>query len=428
MFKRLPLALVLGCLGTSAWAQTCPTRPVGDNSNACASTAFVQANSGASLPSALITQFYIGTGAAGSAGVGSTGTHLAISGGVLGVDATGTGVLATQGDIATSLPSTSNLYKGSGTAGSASAATPGTDYITPAEQTSAIGLALPSATTAQLYGGSGAAGAATQVTVGSGLTLSGETLTASSSTVVNNITGNLPSNFAGTSTTATLSISAGLASDSTTSAELIGAGYSWAVANGNAINGYQGGTTLPNSTTIHFFLCNGGSGTGSFASTSLTPTCPTGYAVRYRRIFSFLTNSSGTPIPYVAIEVQGGSLLAYLATQTEDIASNPGTSSRTLYTLNVPQGVRVAPLVRAQSLAASASFILTSPDETDVAPPSNGASTVPLADVTTAGSGFSGTTYTGQLTTNTSGQIGVRGSTTLSFYLTTRGWIDFRRN
>ena len=40
------------------------------------------------LPSALITQFYIGTGAAGVAGVGSTGTHLAISGGTLGTDAT----------------------------------------------------------------------------------------------------------------------------------------------------------------------------------------------------------------------------------------------------------------------------------------------------------------------------------------------------
>ena len=74
MFKKLALALGL-CLATStASAQTCPTRPVGDNSNACASTAFVGAASGAALPSALITQFYIGTGVAGAAGVGSTGT------------------------------------------------------------------------------------------------------------------------------------------------------------------------------------------------------------------------------------------------------------------------------------------------------------------------------------------------------------------
>ena len=45
MFKKLLLTLALGCLSTSVWAQTCPTRPVGDNSNACASTAFVNQNS-----------------------------------------------------------------------------------------------------------------------------------------------------------------------------------------------------------------------------------------------------------------------------------------------------------------------------------------------------------------------------------------------
>src|SRR5689334_22782137 len=41
MFKRLLFALLLTLVATSANAQTCPTRPPGDNSNACASTAFV---------------------------------------------------------------------------------------------------------------------------------------------------------------------------------------------------------------------------------------------------------------------------------------------------------------------------------------------------------------------------------------------------
>lgn len=36
------LALALALVPSLAWAQTCPTRPLGDNSNACASTAFVQ--------------------------------------------------------------------------------------------------------------------------------------------------------------------------------------------------------------------------------------------------------------------------------------------------------------------------------------------------------------------------------------------------
>ena len=44
MFKRLFLALILSLIASTAWAQnvTCPTRALGDNSNACASTSFVQ--------------------------------------------------------------------------------------------------------------------------------------------------------------------------------------------------------------------------------------------------------------------------------------------------------------------------------------------------------------------------------------------------
>lgn len=40
--KKLILALLLTLFATAAQAQTCPTRPFGDSSNACASTAFVQ--------------------------------------------------------------------------------------------------------------------------------------------------------------------------------------------------------------------------------------------------------------------------------------------------------------------------------------------------------------------------------------------------
>lgn len=43
MFKRFILAAILCLSASAAWAQnpTCPTRPAGDSSNACASTAFV---------------------------------------------------------------------------------------------------------------------------------------------------------------------------------------------------------------------------------------------------------------------------------------------------------------------------------------------------------------------------------------------------
>lgn len=56
--KRLLPALALCFLSSGAFAQTCPTRPVGDSSNACASTAFVaQAASTLPLPN---TKIYVG--------------------------------------------------------------------------------------------------------------------------------------------------------------------------------------------------------------------------------------------------------------------------------------------------------------------------------------------------------------------------------
>src|SRR5882757_673013 len=50
--RKLLLAIVLCLFALPALAQsvTCPTRPVGDSSNACASTAFVQNNSAPIIP------------------------------------------------------------------------------------------------------------------------------------------------------------------------------------------------------------------------------------------------------------------------------------------------------------------------------------------------------------------------------------------
>ena len=70
----------------------------------------------------------------------------------------------TAAQLATALPSTSALYKGTGGVGVAQAATPGTDYITPSEQTSAIATALPS--TAALYKGTSGAGVSQAATPG----------------------------------------------------------------------------------------------------------------------------------------------------------------------------------------------------------------------------------------------------------------------
>lgn len=244
----------------------------------------------------------------------------------------------------------------------------------------------------------------------------------------NSIAGCLPTSITGNSTTASLTVATGQAANSTNATYITSAGYSWAVSNGNAINGYQGGATLPNSSTIHFFICTGGTGTGSFASTSLAPTLPTGYSTSFRRIFSLNTNSSGALIPGTAIEVEGGAILYYLTTQLLDISTTTGTSaSRTLYTLTVPSGIRVGPVFRAAGTSGTGT-LLTSGDETDVAV-SASLTAAPLVDMQEFAAQDSAVLGRNFLTTNTSGQIGARssGGTTNILNFVTSGFKDFRR-
>lgn len=73
MFKKLLLGLFLAAaFATSVGAQTCPTRPVGDSSNACASTAFV---SQALVVAKVLAPGHIFVGSAGS-----VATDVALSG------------------------------------------------------------------------------------------------------------------------------------------------------------------------------------------------------------------------------------------------------------------------------------------------------------------------------------------------------------
>jgi len=250
------------------------------------------------------------------------------------------------------------------------------------------------------------------------------------------ITGCLPTAMSGTNTTAAITISSGSATDFTNAFNIISAGYSWAASNGNAINGTDAASsTLANSTTYHMFLCSGTSGTGTFASASLTPTLPSGYNSYSRRIFSFNTTSAGAPVSYTALETEGGSITAWLGTQLLDINSSSLTSSaRTFYTLTVPSGIKVGVMYRASS-ATNISIILTSGDESDVATVVNGDwTTVPGFDFFYGSNVNVATVLSsprdGLLTTNTSGQIGARAQTGSSntFYFVTRGFKDWRRS
>jgi hypothetical protein len=242
-----------------------------------------------------------------------------------------------------------------------------------------------------------------------------------------------------TNTSCACNVTAGQAADSTNTVYITSSVLTWNVVNGNAIGGYQGGTTLPNSTTIHFFVCQGASGIGTFASLSESaPTLPSGYNTSFRRVFSLNTNASGVLLAGTPIEISGGAVLYWLATQILDISVTNQSTTKVLYTLSAPAGIKVQPLYRANSATNSQAIILTSGDETDIAPTTGTQPgewiTVPGADfITPSASGFSGGGASfprdGLLTTNTSGQIGARASaSSTSFYWVTRGWIDFRRS
>lgn len=244
------------------------------------------------------------------------------------------------------------------------------------------------------------------------------------------ITGFTPGGIVSASNTScTMTISQGSASDSTGIAIISkGSGTNWSLANGNAVNGYQGGTTFPNSSTIHFFAIAGTSGTGTFSSISLTPTLPSGYTI-YRRIFSLFTNGSGILLGSVgstlssSIEISGGGLLIYYQSIPLDVnVSTLGTSDIT-YALSLPTGIRVQPVVRASSITSSSAILIYSLDENSTTPNLTGS---PLFDLNLSGFDLSSQPF---LSSNTSAQIRARaGSSSTSFLVATRGFIDWRRN
>lgn len=246
------------------------------------------------------------------------------------------------------------------------------------------------------------------------------------------IAGGIPTGISGSlSSSQALSVTAFQATDSTGAKLLSSASaLGWAVANGNAIGGYQGGTNLPASSTIHFFACSGIGGTGAFASTSLAPTCPTNYNSYYRRLFSLVTNNSGVLLAYTFLEIGGGAVIMYLpAPGVRDIDDTTLTTTQKFYTLTVPQGIKVEVLLRVQNGAQNnAAILLGSGDQPGSAPVTGIGPTAPGSDVYT---GTAGSLYSPMkfLTTNSNGQIWAEAaSASTDIYGYTDGDIDFRRN
>ena len=248
------------------------------------------------------------------------------------------------------------------------------------------------------------------------------------------IFGLIPSSISGSSTTASMTVSAGAATDASAAASIVlPNAVSWSVTNGNAANGCADGGTLQNSSTYHMYACLGARGVCLYASRTLgmsAASAPAGYNSYVRRIFSFTTTNAGAPIPYTADEVGGGAMMAYLASPTTDVnGASMSTASRTLYTLNVPVGVKlewmgISQINRDET---STGYWLTSPDEPDSPSGSTGATTLFDQGVDAFNFIFTSTSRR-RLITNASGQIGIRGSAASLVYVMTTGWVDARRS
>ncbi len=259
---------------------------------------------------------------------------------------------------------------------------------------------------------------------------SGRSVTGSATVISNYMTGFIPSGQSFSSNvSASMAISSGQAADSTNALMLPGGGFSWDITNGNAANGYQGGTTLPNSSTLHFYIIttSGGGSPASFASTSLTPTLPGGYSGGLlRRIFSLNTNASGVLLAGTGFETEGGALQYWLAAEIQDVNTTQGTT-RTAYTLTVPGGIRVRPLLRT-GVPSNVGVLFSSLEEVDVAPTSNSANAATQSYDVLSGSSATASIRNSQLTTNTSGQIGARAAGSVTIGVLNHGFIDFRRS
>ena len=241
------------------------------------------------------------------------------------------------------------------------------------------------------------------------------------------ITGILPTGITGNSTTASLTSTVGTCVDSTNATIITAPSINWAVSNGNAINGYQGGSTLPNSSSIHFFVCKGASGVGLFAHTSLSPSIPAGFNTNFRRVFSLRTDSSGNLLQGQSVETEGGAFVLYLTVPILDFSGTVSTTS-SLQTISVPLALNFSPIARYWTSGSNTSSIMiTSPLETDLAA-TNEATAGGYGYDIGGNAAFSGATGSAYVVTNTSAQLRFRASNAMNLQFVTRGWKDFRRN
>lgn len=369
--------------------------------------------SGSEINSGTVAATYLPTGSSGALGVLQCGSGTSCSGGTISVPSSGVTSL-TNSDGAIGLSASTGAITISATTATSSQ----------------LGVVKPDGTIITNTAGAITVAKASNSVFGvvevdgTSITASSGVISAASSVTKSYIQGFIPtSQTFSSSTSATQTVTAGQAADSTNAVMLSGGSFSWSVANGNAINGYQGGTTLPNSSTIHFFVCKGTSGIASFASTSLTPTCPTNYNTYYRHIFSEITNSSGVLQAGSADEVAGGSLQYHYTAQLTDLSASACSASRTTYAIHVPTGINVQPYTNIFD-STSMAIHVSSYDGADLAPVVN----TTTSDGWYNGAGGTASMYVrGDVLTDTSANLYIRCASTSNISIATDGFTDSRR-
>lgn len=240
--------------------------------------------------------------------------------------------------------------------------------------------------------------------------------------VINNYISGLTLSTAGSS--ATMSIAAGLAADSTNAVMMNLASSiskttsSWAVGTGNG--GLDTGA-IANSTWYHFYEIQR-SDTGVvdvlFSLSASAPTMPSNYTYK-RRIGSGLTNGSGQ---WVLFTQDGDEFL--WSVPVLDITTTTLDTTAATGALTVPTGVKVRARIRARAANASAGVVvlINSPDEaTAVAdtPLGNGSITTQVTN--------NPVNATLDVRTNTSAQVRyVASASSTTLRSSTYGWFDSR--
>jgi len=268
----------------------------------------------------------------------------------------------------------------------------------------------------------GSPAAPSEISLGAGLSFSGTSVISTlDPTVVPGYLSGLTLSTAGSS--ATFGIAAGGANDTASGGMMVLASAytkttsAWAVGSGN---GALDTSTIAINSWYHVFLIKR-TDTGVvdvlFSLSPTSPTLPTNYTLS-RRIGSMKTNGSSQWTSFT----QTGDAFVWAASVTDVSAGTPSTGSRTLQALTVPTGIVVSATFRGLVNTGGGSaftLLFTSPQENDQA-----TSTTGMADLYAPNSGQGAGSFA--RLTNTSAQIGVRGSLAQPYSIFTYGWIDAR--